>query len=422
MSEKGTGRGRGRGASSNKRGSSPSAASTKSTANTGAHVYLDTFNDADFCAADKKRIDDKCKEEEPKDKEKKAQEKAKRKKHLLGGLKDRIGDAVQGMDKLGRVGYTKDVGNAWMNDHCDGMWVKPWHTSLDSLKGQLEQVKKEMEGGIWQVAKDAAGAAGNAAKEGAIDWGKKTAAKEAAGAVAAGATAWAPPVALAIEAGTQVWAAAGTLNSAGTIIGEGAGAAAMGIEKYEEIKDQIKKLESMLDPNAKSTEVWEDAMTGMAAANACLRARKCKLVPYKATENPASKKGDGCCPGQTGHHVIPDAAANSCPGYNHDEAPTICLEGTSNNHGSHGLAHQNLKKTMADYNGAGQPPKPISFGDMQKKSLDALGPMIIGCSRTCLIAQLKAYYGDCKTMVAHSGTSGTPKAPGKSSESPTATE
>ena len=116
--------------------------------------------------------------------------------------------------------------------------------------------------------------------------------------------------------------------------------------------------------------------------------------------------------------MIPDAAAEKCPGYNHGEAPTICLEGTSNTHGSHGGAHQNLKKDMEDYNGKGNPPKPISFGEMKKKALDALGPSIAGCSRTCLIAQLKKYYGDCKSMVAHPGTR-QPKAPPVEAPAPT---
>ena len=387
------------------------AASKKGAPNTGKYPYIDTESAKNACGPGIARTEEKCKDQPAPEKEKNSADKAKRKKHLLGGLKDRIGDAVEGMDALGKAGYKKDADNAWMDDHCGGMWVKPWHTSLDNLKNQIDQIKKEMEGNIWQVAKDATGNVKELGKDAAVEFGKGFVEKQAIGGAAALSTAWFPPLAGAIETGTQVWSAAGALNSAGTFLGQGAGAVAIGKEKYDEIKDQIKKLEEMLDPNLKSTEVWEETMTAMAAANACLRARKCQLVPYKATENPASKKGDGCCPGQSGHHVIPDAAANSCPGYKNGEAPTICLEGTSNTHGSHGRAHQNLKKEMADYNGKGQPPKPISFEEMQKKSLDALGPSIAGCSRTCMIAQLKSYYGDCKSMVAHPGTPGTPKPP-----------
>ena len=58
--------------------------------------------------------------------------------------------------------------------------------------------------------------------------------------------------------------------------------------------------------------------------------------------------------------MIPDAAVKDakCTDYVYDKAPTICLEGQNNSHGSHGRAHISLKDAMIDYNGPGEPPKP----------------------------------------------------------------
>ncbi len=98
-----------------------------------------------------------------------------------------------------------------------------------------------------------------------------------------------------------------------------------------------------------------DVMAEHAEDSPCLKARKCLLVPYKDTEKNGKSLdeslGDkrGCCPGQTGHHLIPKAwlitdderpANNSCTKYNHGQAPTVCVEGTTQNHGSHGKIHR----------------------------------------------------------------------------------
>jgi hypothetical protein len=72
-------------------------------------------------------------------------------------------------------------------------------------------------------------------------------------------------------------------------------------------------------------------------ANECISARRCRLQPYKKT-----KKGEGgCCPSQTGNHVIPSSYFKSVgsPPYNADNAPTMCVDGTSWHSGNHGYLH-----------------------------------------------------------------------------------
>ena len=83
---------------------------------------------------------------------------------------------------------------------------------------------------------------------------------------------------------------------------------------------------------------WAEETSAEANAKACVKANRCKLVPFKP---------DGCCPGQTAHHVIPKAsfftttvaAKKKLTKYDPRKAPCMCLEGTNNTHGDHGLAH-----------------------------------------------------------------------------------
>lgn len=68
----------------------------------------------------------------------------------------------------------------------------------------------------------------------------------------------------------------------------------------------------------------------------CLRARRCQLVPKSPQKK---KKQPGCCPGQTGHHLIEDASIRDVGGYNYGQAPCVCVSGINNTHGSHGFMH-----------------------------------------------------------------------------------
>lgn len=89
-----------------------------------------------------------------------------------------------------------------------------------------------------------------------------------------------------------------------------------------------------------------DAMKGKQAADKCLRARKCRLVPYSAQKDGVK----GCCPSQTPDHLVPKSSFY--PGavskgkklpewkkYSMSKAPCMCAEGPSNTEGSHGLRH-----------------------------------------------------------------------------------
>ena len=116
------------------------------------------------------------------------------------------------------------------------------------------------------------------------------------------------------------------------------------------------------------------------AKDPCLRALRCKLVPWK--------KG-ACCPGQTPHHLI---EKNSFDGvgvpYSAKNAPCVCCEGTSWHEGSHAMVHTvqgNLNNKSA--NKAGK----ITMSKARKNGAKALRKVFpeSGCSQKCIEAQLK---------------------------------
>jgi len=60
----------------------------------------------------------------------------------------------------------------------------------------------------------------------------------------------------------------------------------------------------------------------------------------------------GCCPGQTGHHLVPNSwVEGKCGGpekYSKGSAPVVCMEGTSHTGGTHGDIHTGLNKKYND--------------------------------------------------------------------------
>jgi len=154
-----------------------------------------------------------------------------------------------------------------------------------------------------------------------------------------------------------------------------------------------------------------DFMATVAKADGCSRARRCSMVEYEETKSPKNLQGKGCCPGQTGHHLIPEEmVGNGCPGYDHEKAPTICVEGTTNTHGSHGAIHGNLQSRVADYRSSWFGGEELDYDDARNlavKSFYDTFPESM-CSRKCLIAQLDKYYKTkcTKNMKAAAGTAG----------------
>ncbi|EGX6618237.1 hypothetical protein NKL93_004328 [Salmonella enterica] len=152
-------------------------------------------------------------------------------------------------------------------------------------------------------------------------------------------------------------------------------------------------------------------MDVFARLNSCTRARRCLMVQYDNTKGyRKSFEGKGCCPGQTGHHLLPESMAKSgCENYNHDKAPVICVEGVNQHQGSHKTVHDRLHLEVLAFGKR----KPIKYDPtarhMAVMSFKTAFPES-KCDVKCLEAQLDAFYSKCKgDMKAKSGTSGSPE-------------
>lgn len=157
--------------------------------------------------------------------------------------------------------------------------------------------------------------------------------------------------------------------------------------------------------------------------------------PYGETSaKKAANSGQGCCPGQTGHHLLPKEMfsrstkvpdgknkngttkyksvpdPDNCPEYTgakHRNAPTVCVEGVNNTHGSHGAIHDKLEGRMKDHrNNHGDS---ITMDEAIDKAVESHNEQFKPpCNPQCLKQQLKDYYKDlCKGKMKPRGGTGT---------------
>jgi hypothetical protein len=161
-----------------------------------------------------------------------------------------------------------------------------------------------------------------------------------------------------------------------------------------------------------------DKMADDAALDECLSARKCILQPYKRKTDGEGGKAIGCCPSQTGHHLVEKASffeggvqlgtfsSKGLEKYDEDMAPCVCAEGTSYNRGgTHELMHvfqkaQNEKApggTLPLGRGSKEFPHVTTYGQAKESAANAHSKVFpaSGCDPECIKAQLDAYHNQC---------------------------
>lgn len=383
--------------------SSRPAASQKGAPNTRRHVYIDTAAAKGNCAKDVGAIEKKCAPETP-------TEKQSRQKSAPGPL---------GKLKLPtHSGKAANPDAQWINDHCEFLMIKP--SSPDEMFKELENIPAQMADELGTKALEAVEAKAKEKLESAV---KAKLAKMAIkqGLVRGGS----------FLGGPWTGAAVNILMTA-----DGANDAIKAAEEFPELKREVEQAAAKIkDAKAQISDIQgqldkyknpdgsynkqkmvTDMMTAAAKLNPCIRARRCAMVPYKETKNPlAGRDGKGCCPGQTGHHALPEAMFDGCPGYDHDAAPTICVEGVNNSHGSHGTAHERLKDELKRL---GFPDgKPITKED----AINAGARSVVeafpesGCDIRCIQSQLHAFYDklNCPAKSASGTSSGSKGGGGK---------
>lgn len=377
-----------------------------SPANTPPTPYISSANPPKACKHDKEKIEKKCKPNDPKNKK---------------------------PGKRKGVPKGKDTGksSSWVLDHCGPLLVKPgdnfedWKNDFGNLDGLFKDAANQLKNDVISKLE----------KE-ALEFAGKKIAKMA---VRRGLTGWIPVVGwvmTAVDVVSTGYEVATTVSDMKDHIAdlketvsnlqEQAGKITETLDKY---KDKLKNFGNLdaKEQEKVAREVMADVQTAYGAAQPCMRARKCGLVPFGDTDSAADTwAGKGCCPGQTGHHLLPDAMFRSTDqgakdkafaawkaGYggtkdvkygdmprdkqptmqcwsNYTEAgaPTVCMEGTNNAMGSHGAMHAATAIAIKQY--AVKPEMSYTTA----RTLLAKELALYGCDPACIEAQLDEYY--CK--------------------------
>lgn len=379
-----------------------------SAPNTPVTYYIDNADVKRDCKDDFAKIDKACEKET---------DRSPRNKHpvlrkMLGekpvAALDRMANKIKG-NKFQETGDT-----GWMS-HCDGLWVKPSssiNADLVEFNGMLKDMSRDVNKAVESQLKPLMEKVTQEVKDKAIAEAKEKAVKAG---VRSGAR-WGVGLGGAAIGGvgaivTETIATAWNIYDWGKT---GYQAATLGVEAYGAIKEMgtvlniaetaARELSDLGDniANKTPTDLMADGMGVLSRLNSCTRARRCLLVPYDNTRTASSLGGKGCCPGQTGHHILPDEMTKNgnCSDYDHGQAPTICVEGANNNNGSHGTIHQRMNARIQRHiTGWFGNPDAISYTkarDLGIESVRATFPES-KCDTKCLRAQMDAYYkGKCK--------------------------
>lgn len=386
-------------------------------ANTPANYYLDTPALAAACQKEKKAIEKACESKDKKGPSAAEQVMGKKAAKRLEELKAKFAKA--------------EGAPPWVMQHCDGLWFKPVSPKQsEAIKEMADKLKEfdsaaardaiqkqlgEVIGGLDTMIKDLAV---EAAKSAAVKAGARTAAGSIFG-----------PIGAAL---VQVINVVDTVITAVEVGG-----------KVIDLKDEISGLKKVLeDIPGKLKEIAGDATKNPQKAmaetmgltsrlDACTRARRCQMVPMKETHDGNKLKcdgdvptedtdisgpahGKGCCPGQTGHHMLPGAMFKKCGAYQsmgaggcpHQNAPTVCVEGVNNAHGTHGAIHRQLDKQLTN-----NYPNGMTVDQAVDEGADSVRSTFpeSGCSKKCLKAQLHNFYDKfkgCEPLQPSAGSNG----------------
>lgn len=377
--------------------------------NTVHHPFISTTTTKSDCKKDLNKADKKCTPDK--------RDKDKFLKKIYGKNYNKL-KAKLNQDKASKSSTTD---NEWIGNFCSGLMLKPVSLKgVTSLSSTQKQIKK-MQDDLKTINDDLKSVMQGVMQEGVVGIATNVGAKKV------GNAALRHGVALA---GGPAAPVTETVATVVTIADGLYGIYQIG-SQYSDLKNmkniatrtlsQLKKVEeSLLGLSSRRPEknyaVYQRAqaelMTALADLNPCIHARRCILVEFSDTETHNVLRGKGCCPGQTGHHVMPDsmfANAVCTSSYKYSSAPVICLEGTNNTHGSHGEAHETLKTLLKGKEGKG-----IEYADARDASVKAILEVAPHCDKKCLISQLDSYYKNCTKLVANSGNGGATNTKGNS--------
>ncbi|MBT3048517.1 MAG: PAAR-like domain-containing protein [Candidatus Thiodiazotropha sp.] len=331
--------------------------------------YLDSGYDSD-CSDEIKRVKKYCAENDDNDKKKS------KKKHGSRSSTNKNKD--------------QNKPSSWKHGHCDGLMKLPKKISMKDLEDLIPKIEDKIKSldlidGVKQKVMDTI-------QDKVLTKGLKMAAKKPLQAVL-GPLGWAWAAYDVIDAAVEVYQIKNYLDE---ITAE----AKRIKQSIQDLPNKLKEVQAAIKngDQEKASELMAEMQQYIALMDACIRARKCMLVPFNDNKksprtNMNNKKG--CCPGQTGHHMIPDGYMRKktiCHKYTEGSAPTVCVEGTTQTHGSHGSIHRKKEKHVVKKLSNGT----IEYEDVRDAAIKAhrsTFPLSL-CSSQCLLKQLDNYYHD----------------------------
>jgi hypothetical protein len=330
----------------------------------------------------------------------------------------------------------------WKDAHCGALLIKP-DLNAQNIQNRMEQLSNE----IQTVKDDLLWILGDLGVDIATDalaaYGQRALVRQGAAAFCGPGALVCTGAAAAVNIISGLWSAWGALDELSSV----RGILEQQLERLHAIQGRATQIVEAMDDPAAQTQLRRqmlDEMEQAVAADPCIQARRCFLVPYKNEERQLpnfetstsgrnssgrSNRGlfdrgpfnladsRGCCPGQTGHHVLPDSwlrapGGGSCTnGYNKDDAPVACLEGTGNREGSHRQAHDSIER-LIDQNGTG-PTSMSNAIDMATEAYTADGAPGEDCNPDCIREQLEDYYADkgCSPVITNTRSGARPTGP-----------
>ena len=364
--------------------------------NTPLFPYLSRADSDTTCSKEKERIEKACKPDNEHQKEL-------RKKNTF----------LQKLEKVKRNDNKKGAEH-WTSDHCAGMSVDL--DKLGTLEDQYNEAVKvfdELTEAFKEIPSMSASTLKEYLQDMAVNAGAKAAGKVAVKAgIKQAAGSWLPLVGNIIMG---LWTAYDAVEAIMDVsaIKEAAEAALEQLDLLEKARNEVSALLEEarnfknLSPEQKKEAIFKllaQMQDVLATLDGCTRARKCNLVPYsnKIVNNKKTEPANdgGCCPGQTGHHLIYDKMMEECKSnYSKGGAPTVCTEGLNQYVGSHGRVHSAMDKEVKDLVGAG---KATGGENGKMKMSDAINAAVNShmsafplsrCSKNCIRKQLEEYYG-----------------------------
>ena len=352
--------------------------------NTGPWMYADSAARNGACKQDIEKMDKACSKKDTQnknDKEKTPAVKTKSKDKTKQGKNE----PQQGKDN-------KNV--YWKEEHCKGLGLKPYEVKKENLDEFTKDLKDKLNQiDIFDKAIDEViQLADKKMKEKVAIMVTKAALKkpvQAAMAACGWFTFGLSTLAAGVWAGYDVYDGVTSYNELNEKLNQ-LKKAAEEAKKLEKTLKDIEDLQKNFDKD-KATKMMADAQEKMAMLDGCMRARKCQLVSKSDSDSKAKTKNIGCCPGQTGHHLVPESYikdSGNCKGYKGEEAATVCAEGTSHTKGgSHQRIHTKLNtaaRRLADSS------SDIKYDDAVDAAIESHRQTFpfSNCSEKCLKAQL----------------------------------